>query len=83
MNVYDKVLRLGWGGISSSLAQPAGALVATTIGAVADETEAVFMNTGTITMEAGAEEDGDGSIQWSIAYTALAPGARVVPAPTD
>ena len=59
------------------------ALVATTIGAVADDTEGFFMNTGTITMESGAEEDGDGSIQWSIAYTALAPGAYIEPAVTD
>ena len=64
-------------------ATPAGALVATTIGAVADETEGFFMNTGAITMECGAEEDGNGSIQWSVSYTPLSPNARILPATTD
>jgi len=59
------------------------ALVATTIGAVADTTEGFFMNTGAISFAAVAAEDGNGSIQWSIAYTALAPGAYIAPATTD
>ena len=62
-----------------------GALVATTVGAVADTTEACFMNIGAITMECGggAAEDGGGSIQWSVNYTPLHPGSYIVPAPTD
>ncbi len=59
------------------------ALVVTVIGAVADTTEAFFMNTGAITMESSAEEDEAGSIEWSIAYTALAPGAYITAAATD
>ena len=59
------------------------ALVATTVGAVADTTEGFFMNIGAVSFSAVAEEDGGGSIQWSIGYTPLHPNARIVPATTD
>jgi len=63
-----------------------GVLIATTPGALADTGWDNFIATiGAITMECagGAAEDGGGTIEWSISYTPLSPGARVLPAATD
>jgi hypothetical protein len=64
-------------------ATPAGALVATTIGAIVDTTDPILMNIGDICFTGVGAEDGGGSIQWSVNYTPLHPGAYIVPAATD
>lgn len=60
------------------------ALVETTNGGLEHIIDNQFIApVGAITMEAAAEEDGDGSIMWCLSYIALAPGAYVVAAATD